>query len=300
MNKLDKTCYAYPDKELYPVHTKQAALKSYHEFVSDAKYYSPQRVNLIADNFIKAASVHDIKYPRYEQTPRQTVSFLTDSGARITLSKIASVKDLQDTLNALQQARAEMPIKQLRKVAQYAVVQAQQQDIESQSLDKLAMLAGFGVGQPEQILTEFRKRGSLINLPYKVNSAFYSAYRNLQQLSNVDQDGFYKKASQLCDIMDDIDRNYSLMQKYDKQLKKPEQVCFSLNMTKLANQAQDYLHVPSTSTILSKKALLQSKQQVSDFLQTFYGVKPQTDDQLLNKVAGLSSIGIKALIKAVE
>lgn len=67
METLNRECYAYPDKQLYPVHTKQAALDSYKEFEQDLGKYSQDRIKLIADNFIKAASVHDIKYPVHQE-----------------------------------------------------------------------------------------------------------------------------------------------------------------------------------------------------------------------------------------
>jgi hypothetical protein len=47
-------------------------------------------------------------------------------------------------------------------------------------------------------------------------------------------------------------------------------VCFGETLDDLTEEASDYLHVASTDTILSKKALLESKPAVVEFLKDKY------------------------------
>ena len=58
--------------------------------------------------------------------------------------------------------------------------------------------------------------------------------------------------------------------------------------------------MPSTDTILSKKALLESKEAVKEFLSSKYGEKAESDEEVLNKVASLSAEGIKALVQVLD
>ena len=66
MEKLSKQCYAYPEKELYPVHTKEAALQSWQEFKQDLDNYTDNELEYITGRFIKSAKANDFSYPTWE------------------------------------------------------------------------------------------------------------------------------------------------------------------------------------------------------------------------------------------
>lgn len=58
--------------------------------------------------------------------------------------------------------------------------------------------------------------------------------------------------------------------------------------------------MPSTDAILSKKALLESKDTVKAFMEEKYGEKAETDQEILEKVASLSGSGLKALLQVLD
>lgn len=298
MGTLSKDCYAYPAKELYPIHTKQAALNSYKEFQHDIDKYSMDSIKAIAANFIKAASVHGIKYPCAQAAKsRQCVDIQLDNGTVVSMTKIQNLQDADKAIAMLDQIRGNIQLKSLRKVARYIVNECQKLSLQPSDCIKLHKYAGLGLGDAQEMSAQFRKRGTLMLLPEKVKSQFYQAYRNLDQQ---DAQSMYKQSAAICDLLDGIDRLYKLESHYGKQLSKPQDVCFSQTIDTMIKQASDYLGVRSTSTILSKKALLQDKQKVARFFADKYGAQIKDDNDMLDKVAALSSTGIKALIKELE
>lgn len=298
MGTLSKDCYAYPAKELYPIHTKQAALNSYKEFQHDIDKYSIDSIKMIAANFIKAASVHDIKYPCAQAAKsRQCVDIQLDNGTVVSMTKIQNLQDADKAVAMLDQIRDTIELKSLRKVARYIVNECEKLSLYPTDSIKLHKYAGFGLGNAQQMAAQFRKRGTLMLLPESIKSQFYQAYRNLDQQ---DAQTMYKQSAAICDMLDGIDRLYKLESHYGNEISKPQDVCFSQTLDTMIKQASDYLGVESTSTILSKKALLQDKQKVAKFFADKYGAQIKDDNDMLNKVATLSSTGIKALIKELE
>lgn len=297
MNTLSKECYAYPDKKLYPVHTKQAALDSFTQFCQDVERYSKDRLKLISDNFIKAASIHGISF-EYKQEQKPAVdSFITSNGSVIKMSKIASSADVDKAVDALLKARETVPLKDLRKIAVHIVNQCQLKSLDTEKVQQLHKLAGFGVGDAEQMSVQFRKRCNLIHMNQKFKSEFYSVYRNMR---DSDPDIMYKKSAAICDMLDGIDRLYKLENYYGTSLQRPEDVCFKQTLDYFTEAAEDFVLVSSTGTVMSKKALLQNKDSVSAFLKDKYAVDIQSDEHMLSKVASLSPTGLKALLKELE
>ena len=300
MENLSNECFAYPEKRLYPIHTKQAALKSWEEFKTDLDNYSMDRIHLIADNFIKTAKLHGISYSMPEEKPVQAeVEVLTDDdGTSVQLSKIASLQDVQTAVDTLQSSRGQLKAPFIRKVAQYLYKQADEQALEGQCMVKLARFAGLGLAEPEEIVVEFRKRGALIDMPQQAASQFYKIYRDFENMQN--KDGLMKLATQMCDVFSQIDGLYKLERFYGDKIQAPEDICFKIGIQDLINEASDYLTVPSTGTVLSKQALLENKQAVQSFLDEKYGEKAASDEEMLSKVASLSESGIKALLEVLD
>ena len=290
MEKLNKQCFAYPEKELYPVHTKEAALKSCQEFKNE----------LIAGNFIKSAKVRDFQYPEdaMEVSTAETTVIQDEDGNSVEFSKIASLEDVQSAVDTLNTHRQDFKGPFMRKVAATLYKDADSLDLQGDCMLKLARFAGLGLCEPEEMVLEFRKRGGLINMPNETGSKFYKAYRDLEAVQ--DKETLMKIATEMHDIMSQIDNMYKLSSHYGKEIQAPEDVCFKHGFEDLIAEAQDYLRVPSTDAILSKKALLESKDTVKAFMEEKYGEKAETDQEILEKVASLSGSGLKALLQVLD
>ena len=297
MSELSSECFAYPQKKKYPVHTKQAALASFEQFKRDIEDYSIQRIDAITSNFVKAASLHNIKYNMQAQTQPLMNQYQTSDGSFINFTKVASASDIPHVVEFLQKLRNDYPLQELRKVAICLYSDIDGMQGAPQLMQKVANFAGLGFGQPQQMLQQFLKRGSLINMPFEVKSAFYKTYNDFK---DADQQTLFKKSSQMCDLLDGIDRLYKLAGYYDTKLKRPQEVCFSQNLDTLIKEAQDYLTVASTGTIMSKSALLQNKDRVKEFFNQYYQIPVNSDAEMLQKVAALSETGIKTLVKELE
>lgn len=300
MEELSKQCYACPAKKLYPVHTKQAALSSYQEFKKDIDNYSADQIDAIASNFIKSAAALDFKYPEdevnYAQPEVQVIE--APNGFSVKMSKVASIQDVNKVLDTLEDSRESLEMSFIRKIAKSVFDQADQMGLEGEGMLKLEKWAGLGTCDPVEVVQEFRKRGALINIPDKMESEFYATYRELEK----QQDGqeLVKNASVMCDVLSGIDQMYKLAQFYGTRINKPEDVCFRYGVDDCIEAAQDYLHVPSTGTIMSKKAVLEEKEAVKDFFKSKYGQDIEDDEKLLEKVSSLSASGIKALIEVLD
>ena len=300
MEKLSKQCYAYPDKELYPVHTKEAALKSWQEFKRDVKNYTENQLNLITNGFVKSAQARDFKYPTWqtvEATP-ETQTITDQGGNSATFSKIASIQDVDKAVQIIDASRDTLKGDFMRKVATELWKTADELGLQGSSMQKLARFAGVGVCDPQEVIIEFRKRGGLVNMPQSLTSKFYSTYRDLQAIK--DKDSLIKVANQMCDILSEIDGIYKLASHYGAEIQAPEDVCYKIGLSDIANSLQDYLRVPSTDTILSKTALLENKQAVRSFLKEKYAEDAVSDEDILTKVASLSAAGVKALIQVLD
>lgn len=299
MSTLSKDCFAYPAKNKYPIHTKEAALSSYEEFKTDIQDFSEQTIKVIADNFIKAAALHNITYKQQSNIKsQQMIPFTCEDGTVIKITKVANAEDVQSAVQFLKNVSKEIPLKDLRKVAQAIFVEADKTDAPEDAMKQVHKFAGIGFGQPSQMVQQFCKRGALINMPQSTSSVFYQVYRDLNDATS--SQTMFKISTQLCDILDSMDRMYKLSDFYGTKLKAPQDVCFSQGMDDLILQAQDYLPVVSTGTIMSKTALLQNKDKVQKFFLDYYDQKIENKEHLFNKVASLSQTGIKTLIQELQ
>ena len=298
MQILDNSCYAYPQKHMYPIHTKQAALQSYEQFKSDIQRYSKDRVDVIADKLIKAAKLHGIQFTQLQSAPRQTVKIDLQDGKSVSITKIASQQDLTQLMNMLDKNASKLTNGDIQKIAQAVFPYCDQLDMDSQNMNKLTSLAGYGVCDASQMAQQLLKRANKVQLPEKQARQVFALYREVQK--NAQSDELFKTSAKVFSTLSRIDDMYKLASFYGKDLKSPTDTCYGQTMDQLISQAQDYLLVPSTNTILSKKAVLQNKQAIKDFLDEYYADSFKDDEQLFTKVASLSRHGISTLIQKLD
>lgn len=299
MTELHDNCFAYRAKRKYPIHTKQATLQSYNEYLSQMQDIPQDTCNQINENFVKAASFHDIKLedPIKPQFKRQTQVFQDSQGNKIQLTKISTITDVQHLNKQLDTNRANITFENLRKIALYGFKTGQQLGASQSVLDSLQKKAGLGIGNKQQMLSQFLKRASLIMMPLPQQQMFYRLYNSM---NDQDQQTMYKKSAQICQTLHDIDKLYNLTDFYGTTLKAPQNVCCSVTVDSLLKQASDFLHIKATDAVLSKTALLQQKNKVEQFLEQYYNFKAASQQDMLNKVASLSKTAAEALIKTLE
>lgn len=299
MATLHDDCFAYKLKRKYPIHTKKAMLQSYSQYLSQLQDIPQSTCSSINDNFVKAAKLYDIKLdsPIQEENIRQLDTFIDQQGNIISFTKIATISDIQKFNAQLESNRQNLPFNTLRKLALKAFKQGQKLGAPQSILQPLSKKAALGVGNKQQMLSQFLKRASFIMLPETAKQTFYRLYNKLDQQ---DQDAMLKRSSQMYNMIYDIDNLYNLTGYYGSNLKAPQDVCCSITVNSLLKEASDYMHVQSTDTVLSKTALLQNKQKIQSFLKQYYNFQTKSDQQLLNKVAGLSKHAIESLIYTLE
>ena len=309
MEPLSKECFADQYNCKYPIHTKEAAYSSFKDYC-DAKAGIPAAMKAeIEANFQKAASFHDIKLEEpVVKTASREMHTLAEDGAEegVSMPIIASMEEIQQGKAYLLEKRASMSCKSLREASKYLLWAASnsETDLDEPDMRKIASMAGVGVGDKDEILEQFDKRATLIELPVDQQTGFWAFSRDLHQISDED---FYKEATltKICDTMDEIDRMYGLNEHYGKKmgdsvLMSPEQVCFGQNIDDLTKEAADMLHVASIDTVLSKKAVLERKNAVNSFFDSYFGDDPvEIDADLLEKVATLDENTANALLKAL-
>lgn len=297
MQMLDKSCYAYPQKRMYPIHTKQAALQSYEDFKHDIQSYSQDRVQLISQNLVKAAKLHDIVFNQQFEIPRESVKIDLQDGKTVSITKVASQQDVSKLLQHLQNNADKLSYGDIQKIAQAMFPYCDQLDLQSKDMQKLASLAGYGAGDAADMADQLLKRANLTDMPENKQRAVFKLYR---QVENADDDQLFKMAGYVCQVMKAIDDTYQLKHHYGNKLKDPYTACYGQTMDNLIKQAEDYLSVPSTGTILSKQAMLESKGQIKKFLKDYYDIQCKDDQEMFTKVASLSQLGLKTMLKQVE
>lgn len=299
MSNLHSDCFAYKAKNKYPIHTKQATLKSYDQYLSQMQNISDDTCTLINQNFVKAAKLHDIKLADPIEAPavREQDSYTDSQGNIISFTKLATITDIQKLDQMLDCTRGSLSFDALTKIAMMGFIKGEQLGAPQIVMDRLQKKAGLGIGDKEAMLQQFIKRASLIQLPLKQKQSFYRLYNSMNKENSQD---FMQKSAQLCRAMHDIDCLYNLTDRYGKQIKAPEDVCCQTTVNSLLKEASDYLHVASTDTVLSKSALLDCKDQVKQFLEDHYNFKAASDQQMLTKVASLSKNSIEALLYTLE
>ena len=309
MEPLSKECFADQYNCKYPIHTKEAAYNSFQEYCNEKSTISDSIKGEIEANFQKAASFHEItlEEPQVKQASVE-MHTLAEDGAEsgVSMPLITSIEEMNMCTGYLLEKRASASCKQLREASKYLLWAAANSDqsLDTPEMKKIAAIAGVGVGDKDEILEQFDKRATMIELPIDQQTAFWDFSRQLHAMSD---DEFYKIATltKICDTMDEIDQMYGLNHQYNKiacdsVLKSPEDVCFGQNMDDLTKEASDMLHVPSIDTVLSKKALLERKNGVNSFFETYFGEKEaENDEKMFEKVANLDENTANALIKYI-
>ena len=80
----------------------------------------------------------------------------------------------------------------------------------------------------------------------------------------------------------------------------PERVCFKANLVDLTKEASDMMHIPSVDVVISKKALLERKNGVNSFFETYFGAeKEENDEKMCQKVASLDEKTATALLESL-
>jgi hypothetical protein len=307
MEPLSKECFADQYNCKYPIHTKEAAYNSFQDYCKEKDTINDALKAEIDANFQKAASFHEIELsePVIKEASRE-MHTLAEEGAEegVSMPIISSMEELKQCKDYLLEKRASMSCKSLREASKYLLWGAanSDSDLSDPDMRKIAMLAGVGVGDKEEILEQFDKRATLIELPVDQQTGFWEFSRKLHAISDEE---FYKEATltKICDTMDEIDRMYGLNTRYgqkmgDSTLIAPEQVCFGQNIDDLTKEAADMLHVASIDTVLSKKAVLERKNAINGFFDSYFGDDPvEIDADLLEKVATMDKNTANALLK---
>lgn len=299
MSNLHDDCFAYKSRRKYPVHTKQATLKSYSQYLDQMQNISDQHCASINQNFVKAAKLHDIKLdsPIKPEVTRQTQVFTDSDGITVTFTKLATIGDVQKLNAMLDTHRANLSFDALQKIALMGFTTGQTLGVSQKVLTSLQKKAALGIGDKQQMLNQFLKRASMLVLPLAQQQSFYRLYNSMDKQTQQDM---MTKSAQMYRAIHDIDRLYNLTSQYGKSLKAPQDVCCSTTTDTLLKEASDFLHVASTDTVLSKSALLQQKQKIQEFLKESYNYQAANQDELLNKVASLSKSAIESLVYNLE
>ena len=305
MNDFDSSIYAYPAMNKYPIHTKEAALNSYAQFLREKDKVSELKADEIEKVFQKAASYYEIDLTPQEKTdaaPRPTVQCDAGDGQVISMNKIASVEDVEAATKFILDKRATMKRKQLKQAAKYVLwcAASSDMDMNTPELQKIAHIAGIGVGDRQEIEHELEKRATLNIFSGKDKEAFWEYTKNVKAMSDAD---FYKEATlnDLCDCIEDIDELYGNQVKYGSTLKAPEDVCFAQTMDDLLKEASDLAYIESIDTTISKKALLERADAANSFFKQHFGTGEKLENEaLVQKVASLDAPTAEALLDAIE
>lgn len=310
MKKLAKDCFAFPQHQRYPIHTKQAALQSYKAYTAQKYAFTQTLRAVIQQNFAKAASVHQITLTQQQgHTVRRKVASVQCGNTHVDVSMPMNTKEaLQMALNIEDMSDNKgYSAKQLRKLASIAVQWAaelqedqetMQKLLEMPIMQKIARIAGLGFGNKQDICSEFLKRANYIEMDKSAKKAFVDTYNGIKGL---DQQEFLKSATlnTICDTMQDIDTRFDLKKHYGKQLRRPIDVCYDTTAAEMCKQASDLVKIASTGTILSKKALFQRKQRVEAFFQQHFDKKVQNQQDLLEKTANLAENYVNSFLEFI-
>lgn len=310
MKKLARQCYALPQQQKYPIHTKQAAQQSFRQFQSDRPGLPDAIAAKVIAGFRKAASIHGISL-QCQNTVIHKKAFEMDCGNRhVTVGIPENTQEiLQFALNLENMRDSGSSVADLRKMAKVVLYEAQKameaSEISLQALQQLPIVkkafrtAGLGVGNQSDVCEQLLKRASMATLSKRDTQTVLELHKNLK---NMPQDAFIKAANLdiICDTLEKFDNTYDLTKFYGKELRDPVDVCYSDTLTDLHKKASDFLYVASTDTVLSKKALLQKKQAINSYFQRYFDEKVQKQDELLKKVASLPSSYVQSFIEYVE
>ena len=305
MNNLDDSLYAYPAMRKYPVHTKEAALKSYQQYQSEKETYSEAKTAEIEAIFKHAAEYYDTELePQVKKAANAETAFefSTEDGGKIRISALKTAENVDAAASFILEKRASMTRKQLKNAAKGVLFAAANLDVslDTPKMAKIARIAGIGVGNRDQIQYEFEKRATLNIYTGKNNEAFWDYANEMRALSD---EAFYKEANlnTICDTLEEIDSMYGNQVKYGTVLKAPEDVVFGDTVDDLLKEAADLAYIESIDTTISKKALLERETAANSFLQAHFE-QPEAlkGEDLIQKVASLDAPTATALLEAIE
>lgn len=308
MEKLAKECYAYPELDMYPIHTKQAASESIQLFQTQKHNFVPAVRAKIASKLAAAADFHEIGVSKVATALPMLID-MPVGDASISFSApntLAQAKQLAMHITKL--AGLGNALRDVRDAARVGIMvisdAADTNDwsdalFEDPGMCQMMKIAGLGVGDKEKVADQFRKRATAVEFSPRERKQLFQLANQVEAMDDAD---FMKKASldTLCDTLQSIDRQYGLISRYGRDLKDPKQVCYSENVLDLHKQAADQLYIPSTDTILSKKALCEQKNAAHAYFKHFYGQDIETEAELMQKVASLPDTEVQHFIGYVQ
>ena len=311
MDNLDKSCFAYQDGKRYPIHTKEDTLNSFRQYCGEKSRFTEGINRAIQKQFEKAARYHEVtlKEPQQkkEASEKQIMTFQAGENRTISMPVIENGEDLDKAVDFVLEKRASMTRDELKDTAKYVLLQAANSDLDTNSpnLRKIAMIAGFGVNDREDIEHQLGMRAKMASLSPSCNQTFWQFYNDQKALSDEE---FAKEAhmDKLCGFMESFDKDFRLDTRYGQAydgavLKTPEEACFGQNFDDLLKEASDLVEITSIDTVLSKKALLERKNAVNSFFQSHFGLENALSDQeMIEKVASLDESVAKAFLESVE
>ena len=301
--QLNDSCFAYPALRKFPIHTKEDAESSYGAYRMQKTAFSEAQRAIIEANFEKAASYYglELEQKATETQPRQQLWFSGQSRG-VKMGEIKTFDELRKTASYLIEQRKTTRRAELAEAAKYVLWADANCDshLPSDTLTKIAHIAGIGVGDREAIQYELEKRATLVHLDGENREEFWKFANELKSMSDED---FYKEATlnTVCNVIDNIDFMRDLQHKHASELGFPEDVVFKDTVDDLIKQASDYYVVPAIDATLSKKATLERKDAINGFFGAhFAGFEPLEGDKLIEKVASLDRTMANALIEAIE
>lgn len=304
MTTLSDACYAYAAAKKYPIHTKEAALNSYAEFCTDINEIPCNTAAVIQEQFKKAAQYHGIELTENttKQAAAQDLVSLAAGDGVVVMSKIATADDVTKAAAFIVESRENMTREQLKEASRYVfrAAVALDTDISTDNLIKVAQIAGFGVGDREDIQNELCKRATMNILSAQDSEIFWKYASDVASLSD---DDFYKEETlnKICSVIEDIDSVYACQHKYGASLRYPEEVCFGTNLDTLLKEASDMAYIPSIDTVISKKALDERSDKANAFFSEYFGQESAlSGEDLVDKIASLDQNTATALLEAIE
>lgn len=308
MEKLAKECYAYPELDMYPIHTKQAATESIKLFQTQQHNFMPAVRSKIAARLETAADFHQIGLEKQAYAQPQLID-MPVGAASVAFSVPKSLEQAKQlAMHITKLAGLGNTLSDLRDAARVGItVISDTADANNWHDDlflgsevrALMKMAGLGVGDKETVADEFRKRAFLIACSPRERKQLMDVARSIE---NMDDSDFMKKASldTFCDTLDAIDTQFGLKHQYGHSIQDPKQACYAQDVFDLHKQAADRLYIPSTDTILSKQALMEQKQAAQAYFSHFHNQNIENQAQLMEKVASLDEKEVNHFIGYVE
>lgn len=308
MEKLAKECYAYPELDMYPIHTKQAAMESIQLFQTQQHNFMPAVRAKIASRLETAADFHQLGLEKQANTQPELID-MPVGAASVSFSvpqSLEQAKQLAEHITKL--AGLGNALSDLRDAARVGITVISNTAEANNWHDDLFLgsevralmkMAGLGVGDKETVADEFRKRAFLIACSAGERKQLMDVAKSIESM---DDAVFMKKASldTFCDTLDAIDTKFGLKHHYGRSIQDPKQACYAQDVFDLHKQAADRLYIPSTDTILSRQALVEQKQAAQAYFKQYHNQNIENQAQLMEKVASLDEKQVNHFIGYVE